>query len=271
MSIQFLPEYFTQQRPSKSEQIFQQLEPVGKSLGKSLQNTIQGYYDQQKEDRQAELGGRLRKQQAIGLAQAYKHPEWSEALGNFEAPQQIDLAKQLSESSPASMVLSKLINGGRFEAPEPVQQPAPTAQSIAANQAAAQRMGMANQEPGQIPGMPEYAQPGQQGPLPQYQPAMGQEEPAATPAEVVPPEPTKGQGNGLDLASFQGKRLGDMSIEQLDALKDGQPAQVQKQLEDAYNRQRLRGAKEILLLQKETLTLIEKNFNGIRINQKEKS
>ena len=237
-----MPEYMNQRRPKTSYLIGQAMgETLGKASDLYLQNKIQGYFDKQKKDEEkAEISG-ARKKSATAIASAYKHPEWVEAMEGLEPQQQVALGKELASQSSDSSFLTKLIRGAKFEAPEQIQQGAPTPQAVATNQAAAQRMGMANQQPGQIPGMPQYAQQGQQGQLPfampQFQPAMGQQEPAATPAGVVPPEPTRGQGNGLDLASFQGKRLGEMSRDQLDALKEGQTADIQKQLEDAYNKQ----------------------------------
>jgi len=265
--INWMPSDYMQRRPSKSEALFEGLKPLGQTASSYLNSKIEAMHEQQKEERQ----GQVRLKSAKGIAAAYKRPELVDTLSALEPAQQIAFAKDFATQSPQSNILSKLITGGKFEAPRPVEQASSSPAAIATNQAAAQRMGMGN--PGQIPGMPQYAQQDQQGQLPfvapQYQVAMGQNESAATPAGVVPPEPSRGQGNGLDLASFNGKRLGEMSREQIDALKDGQSKDIQKQLEDSYNKQKSaeRGERSVSASERRATTgekafeLKEKEFN----------
>jgi hypothetical protein len=209
---------------------------LGQALGKAsdlyLQNKVQGYFDEQKEARQAQV----RQQSATGLAKASKHPEWAETLSSYDAPEQIKVAQYLGTQIPQNSLLDTLINKGRFKVPEQATQPAPTPPTVAANTAAAQRIGATGQ-PTQIPGMPAYAQPatmGQPQNLPMMQPQYQQQAMAqqpTLPGGQVPPEPVQPQGTGLDLASFQGKNLGEMTDEQVEALKQGQTPEKQAALQ----------------------------------------
>jgi hypothetical protein len=123
-------------------------------------------------------------QSAKSIASAYKHPEWQQALGNYEPQQQIALAKDLgaraSSEGIASLGLNRditpllqargLAPRNNVNTPSTIAQPnvqqqqqppqeapplaqMPTAATIAANQAAAQRMG-SNEAP-YLPGTPE--------------------------------------------------------------------------------------------------------------------
>ena len=140
MTVQWMPKEYNQPKMSRSEAVLKSLEPLGQVAGQYLQSKMQGYYDQQKEDRLKEI----RLDSAKAISSAYKHPEWASALSGLEGPQQISLAKELALSAPSSQtsLLQKLISGGKFEAPEQSTQPIQTPATIAQSQDIANRMGI---------------------------------------------------------------------------------------------------------------------------------
>jgi len=168
MSVQFLPEYFTARRPSKSEQLWQQLEPIGKALGGTLQATIQGYYDQKKENKKTAAA------EALSSLPQYKSiPGIKELLSGTEQQHWEPLLKQVRASTLSGMNLGgdvsnliKAASGGNVglganinqaapvsqATPPPPEQERPTPATTAANLSAMQRAG--NIAP-YTPGSPE--------------------------------------------------------------------------------------------------------------------